>query len=104
MFSGLGLDAEHLSLSADRGASDDAVVRRAIAEDRMVVTFDLDFGRLYYFHYRARVGVLLMRLFRLTFAGMEARLQTFLGTADLEGRGLRRCLVVLEPHRYRVLR
>lgn len=75
-----------------------------MSEDRVVVTFDLDFGRLYYFHYRERVGILLMRLSRLTFPAMEKRLREFLQRADLEGRGLRRCLIVLEPHRYRVLR
>ncbi|HLB68398.1 MAG TPA: hypothetical protein VJN63_08045 [Thermoplasmata archaeon] len=45
-----------------------------------------------------------MRLSRLTFPGMEKRLREFLETADLEGRGLQRSLIVLEPHRYRVLR
>jgi len=70
----------------------------------MVVTFDLDFGRLYYFHHRARVGILLMRLSRLTFPAMEKRLREFLEKADLEGRGLQRSLIILEAHRYRVLR
>ncbi len=103
VFSELSFDAEHLSLAAGRGGSDAQVVDRAVAEDRMVVTFDLDFGRLYYFHRRGQVGVLLLRLGRLSFPAMETRLREFLGRVDIEARGLQRALIVLEPHRYRVL-
>ncbi len=87
-----------------RGLPDEEVIGQAIREQRIVVTFDLDFGRLYYFHYRGRVGILVLRLNRLTFSGQEERLKEFLGRVDLEGQGLERSLIVLEAHRYRILR
>ena len=87
-----------------RGLPDEEVIEQAIREQRIVVTFDLDFGRLYYFHHRGRVGILVLRLNRLTFSGQEGRLKEFLGRVDLEGRGLERSLIVLEAHRYRILR
>lgn len=68
------------------------------------MTQDLDFGRLYYFHHRGQVGVVVLRLSRLTFAGMEERVKQFLARMVGEGRDVDRTLVVLEPHRYRVLR
>jgi len=86
-----------------RGLPDEEVIEQAIRE-RIVVTFDLDLSRLYYFHHRGRVGILVLRLNRLTFSGQEGRLKEFLGRVDLEGRGLERSLIVLEAHRYRILR
>jgi predicted nuclease of predicted toxin-antitoxin system len=103
VFEDLGLDAEHLAVGPRRGLADEAILEVAEAGGRMVVTFDLDFGRLYLFQHRGRVGVLLMRLSRLTFPAMERRLREFLGKVDLEARGLQRALIVLEPHRHRVL-
>ncbi len=68
------------------------------------MTQDLDFGRLYYFHHRGEVGVLVIRCARLTPAGMLRRLKGFLERTDLEAIGLPRSLAVLEPHRHRVLK
>lgn len=100
----LGHDVEHLSLGSARGLSDEEVIDAAIQGGRMIVTQDLDFGRLYYFHHRGQVGMLVLRMSRLTFAGMEKRVREFLEKTDLEARGFHRSLVVLEAHRHRVLR
>ncbi len=43
-----------------RGAEDEAVVQRAIEENRIIVTSDKDFGRLAGFHKPA--GIILLRL------------------------------------------
>ncbi len=42
--------------------SDREVVARAVRERRVIVTFDLDFGELYYFSYKKRIGVIILRL------------------------------------------
>jgi predicted nuclease of predicted toxin-antitoxin system len=94
----------HQLTESQRGLSDEEVIQKARDEDRVVVTQDLDFGRLYYFHHRGQVGVIVMRLSRLTFAGMEARLREFLAKAAAESKPIDRALVVLEPHRHRKLR
>ena len=76
----------------------------AIAEGRILVTHDLDFGRLYYFHRRGKVGILILRLSRLKPAARLERLESFLQAVDLEARGLQLSLVVVEPHRHRTLK
>lgn len=103
MFAALRHDARHLSLDPARGLSDEDVVDLAIREDRMIVTQDLEFGRIYFFHRRGRVDIPVLRLARLSLPGMERGLREFLERTDLEGRGLHRGLIVLEPHRHRVL-
>ena len=52
-----------LSVSeAQRGASDDDVLRRAYAEGRVVLTEDKDFGELVYRLRRPAAGVVLLRM------------------------------------------
>ncbi len=104
MLERLGHDVKHLSLEPDRGRSDEEVAELAIAEDRILVTQDLGFGRVFQLHRRGELGVIVLRLTRLTFAGMETRLTEFLKGADLEARGWTRSLIVLEPQRHRVIK
>ena len=93
---------KHLSLESDRGRSDEKVVELAIAEGRILVTLDLDFGRIFHLHRRGEFGVLVLRLARLTVAGMATRVGEFLAMTDFEARGWTRSLIVVEPHRHRV--
>jgi predicted nuclease of predicted toxin-antitoxin system len=104
VFERLGHGVKHLSLEPSHGRSDEEVVELAIKEDRMLVTQDLDFGRLFHLHRRGELGVIVLRLTRLTLAGMETRLWEFLKGTDLEARGWTRSLVVLQPHRFRVIK
>ena len=83
---------------------DEDVVNLAVEQNRVIVTQDLDFGRIYYFHHREQIGVLLLRLRGSSIAGIEARVREFLNRTDMGSKRLDRCLIVLEPHRYRVLR
>ena len=46
----------------DRGAPDVAVLARALAEDRILVTNDKDFGEMVFREGRAHRGVILLRL------------------------------------------
>ncbi len=73
-----------------------------MGEGRVLVTSDLDFGRLYHLRFRGEVGILVLRIRPPTFETMEARVRVFLREADLEA--LADSLVLLESHRYRVLR
>ncbi len=101
VFESLGLDAHHLS-DEERGLSDEEVLDRALREDRVLVTSDLGFGRLYYLRFRGEVGIVVLRIRPPTFENILGRVRSFLQEADLED--LARSLVLLESHRYRVLR
>lgn len=72
---------------ASPGAPDDLVLARARTEDRLLITFDKDFGALVFQQgRRAAVGVLLFRL-RLPTAGetAEAVTRILASRSDWEG-------------------
>ena len=56
-----GLDI--FSVAQERpGVSDEEVVRRAMLDERIIITFDKDFGMLVYQHKMTHAGVVLLRL------------------------------------------
>jgi predicted nuclease of predicted toxin-antitoxin system len=71
-------------------------------ENRVLVTSDLDFGRLYHLRFRGEVGIIVLRIRPPTFETIQARVRSFLREADLEE--LTDSLVLLESRRYRILR
>lgn len=70
-----GLDVSWIK-EFDPGASDPVVMRHSLAQSRVLVTFDKDFGQLVFLHgAKASVGIILMRP-RLRTAAYLARFVT----------------------------
>jgi predicted nuclease of predicted toxin-antitoxin system len=72
----------------DRGASDEAVLRRAVEEDRVLVTNDKDFGDRVFRDQETHRGVILLRLEDERAANKITRLQAVLAMFP-EGTGTR---------------
>ena len=62
-------------LEASRGVSDKDVLMRAVAQNRIVITYDLDFGELAFRQRISNVGIILLRLSDPKATGRLARLQ-----------------------------
>jgi len=43
-------------------AEDEKIVEKAIEEERIIITFDLDFGEIFYFSTKEKFGVVILRL------------------------------------------
>jgi hypothetical protein len=81
------------------GVSDDVVLARALAEQRILLSFDKDFGELVYRRgSRASCGVV---LFRLPLALPDA-LAASIGTAVASRQDWAGHFSVVEPHRVRM--
>ena len=80
------------------GAADEAVLQMAVAEERILVTHDKDFGELAFHRgLPAQCGVVLFRITITDFdAALEFMLQTILGGGDWSGH-----FFVVERHRIR---
>jgi predicted nuclease of predicted toxin-antitoxin system len=78
----------------ERGASDEAVLRQAVEEDRVLVTNDKDFGDRVFRDRERHRGVVLLRLEDERALNKIARLQATLAMFP-EGIGAR-CIVVTE--------
>lgn len=81
------------------GEADDVILQRAQDEQRLVLTFDKDFGELAFrYGFPATCGILLFRLRTQSPEHIRVRvLDTLTGRADWTGH-----LFVIEEHRIRV--
>lgn len=97
-----GHDALHLREEGLYRLPDDQIFRKAVAEKRAVLTFDLDFGEIVAFSGREKVSVLLFRLQNTRAPRVIERLKVVLqetGPALEQG-----AVVVVEEARFRIRR
>jgi len=97
-----GHDAVHVRALQMQRASDDAILARATAESRVVLTFDLDFGDILALGVHERPSVVLFRLSDERPDGVNRRLQVVIREqASALAAGV---LILVEDARYRVRR
>ena len=95
-----GHDAIHLRDEGLQRAPDDRVFAKALAEDRIVLTFDLDFGDLAVLRREPAARVILFRLENTRTTHVIERLEAVLtGSADALTRG---AVVIVEEGRHRI--
>lgn len=97
-----GHDAAHLHELGLQELGDEAVLARAVADRRVILTFDLDFADISAAAGEARVAVILFRLRSAQTARIVARLQAVLAAA---ARALENgAVVIVEEARLRIRR
>ena len=58
----LGYSAKHAREVQLKGADDTKVVEWAIKNKAIVIAGDLDFGELWYWHFRGKLGIIVLRI------------------------------------------
>ena len=97
-----GYDARHLREEELQRLPDDQIFRKAVAENRVVLTFDLDFGEIVASSGRQKVSVVLFRLQNTRTPHVIERLKAALQEA---GPALEQgAVVVVEESRFRIRR
>lgn len=95
-------DAVHLIEQGLHRLPDNAILRKAFEEGRILITFDLDFGDLLAFSRSSLPGVIIFRLHNQTPLNVTRRLFDLL---SMEGPRIKAgALVIVEDSRYRVRR
>src|SRR6266540_7215525 len=95
-----GYDAAHLRERAMQRASDAEIFRVALAEERIVLTFDLDFSDLASVTRDDRARVMLFRMANARSQNVIDRLRAVLTEShDVFGRGV---IVIVEDARHRI--
>ena len=97
----LGLDVKSLADLGLKGRSDQEIVLAAKNEDRILITFDKDFGAIYYFSERGKVTIIILSLDDQTSENVNSVLHKFVSHADLAE--LRNKLTILYQDRIRVI-
>ena len=93
-----GYDVVAISETA-RGAADLAVIAQAVAEERILITEDTDFGQLVYAHAHTSSGVILIRFPARVRANLVKQVLQLIEQA---GDRLKGAFVVLQPGRTRI--
>jgi predicted nuclease of predicted toxin-antitoxin system len=96
----IGHDAAHVRDLDMQRATDREIIDRARLEDRVVVTFDLDFGEIIALGVRNRPSVILFRLEDETANAVNRRLALVL--AEQSGALASGALILVEGTRYRI--
>jgi predicted nuclease of predicted toxin-antitoxin system len=95
-----GHDATHLRDEGLQRMPNGGIFEKAIAESRVVVTFDLDFGEIVAFTRGRKAGVILFRLRNTRTSHVIQRLSDVISEcADALARG---AIVIVEESRHRV--
>jgi len=95
-----GHEALHLREHGMHRATDEAILTKAIAEDRIVITFDLDFGTLAALARDRSPSIVLFRLNNARLATVIARLGTVL--AEAADALVRPSVILVEDTRLRI--
>ncbi len=82
-----------------RGVTDEEVLERAVNEKRVLITEDLDFGRLIYARGRSTTGVLLVRFQN---RARSVKAATVVDAVGKLGSRLQGAFAVVEPGRVRI--
>ncbi|MBI3126453.1 MAG: DUF5615 family PIN-like protein [Candidatus Tectomicrobia bacterium] len=95
-----GHDAAHLRDMGMQRAPDEEVFSRAVSENRILLTFDLDFGEIAALARGRRIGVVIFRLHNTRASHVIERLSRLLESSpEALERG---SVVVAEEGRYRI--
>jgi predicted nuclease of predicted toxin-antitoxin system len=97
---GQGLDVVHIRELGMQRASDEDIAKLAAAENRVLVTFDLDFSRILALQRMAKPSVVLYRLERYTTEGITGSILKLMRdhSQSLEAGAI----VIVEPDRTRI--
>ena len=87
-------------IERERGATDDRVIFLALAEKRILLTEDKDFGQLVFASGHAAGGVIFIRFSAPHRAALPPRIVELAGK---EGERLQRVFVVVQPRRTRII-
>ena len=98
----LGYSAKHARETELKGADDIKIIEWAIMNKMIIVTGDLDFGELWYWSYRGKLSVIVLRMKSYR---MESQYQVikFLHNKNLlESEKIVNALVISTSNRYRI--
>ncbi len=97
-----GLDVTDLITQRQSALTDEQVVALAKQQQRVIVTFDRDFGEIYHLREGGQIGVIVLRLEDQTVESVNGVLGRFFAgeakTIDVD-----RSLVILEESRVRII-
>jgi predicted nuclease of predicted toxin-antitoxin system len=100
----LGCDAKTATQFGLGNAEDSKIAGKAIKEKRILVTFDLDFGEIFYFSKEAELWIIILKLHNQTVESVNKNLKGLLDSKILEDKNLKNTLMIVSEGSIRVRR
>lgn len=100
----LGCDAKTATQFGLGSAEDSKIAEKAIKEKRILVTFDLDFGEIFYFTKEAELWIIILKLRNQTVESVNKHLKGLLDSKILEDKKLKNTLMIVSEGSIRVRR
>jgi len=97
-----GYDAVHLCEQGLQRLPDSEILKKAAAEGRIILTFDLDFGDMLALEIKKSPSIVIFRLHNETPASVNPRLFEVLN--DRKSELEKGALIIVEDNRYRIRR
>jgi len=98
----LGCDAKTAAHFGLGKADDEAIAKKAIKEKRILVTFDLDFGEMFYFSKKDDFWVIVLRLRDQTVESVNKNMKWILENKVLEDKNVKNTLMIVEEGRVKI--
>ena len=100
----LGYDAKAVAQFNLQKAEDIEIAEKAVEENRILVTLDLDFGEIFYFSIKEKIWVIVLKLRDQTVESVNKNLEWLLGTKILEKKEFQNTLMIVEEGRVKIRR
>ena len=96
--SSLGVEIKRIDKSL---STDEDVVNLAQKEDRIIITFDKDFGEIYYLNKKKEITVIVLNLQDQTTESVNKYVEKFLSVSSSDK--IKKKLVILYEYKYKVI-
>jgi len=100
----LGYSVEHVRERGLKNADDLAIVEHALKSKAIIITADLDFGELWYWHYRGKLGIIVLRLKSFALDSQYEVLKFLHNSKVLGQEEIKNSLIMSTSTRYRLRR
>ncbi len=99
---GLGYDALSAREAGLKGCSDVQIIEWAQKNNSIIVTGDLDFGELWYWHYNGTVGIIILRLKSYKAEAQEKIIEFLHANKVLTEEKVKNSLIISTGRKYRI--
>lgn len=100
----LGCDAKTVTEFGLGEVEDEIIIALAVAKKRILITFDLDFGEMYYFGSKDKLWIIVLRLKNQTVESVNKSLKRLIASKILEKSKIKNTLIILDETTIRIRR
>ena len=100
----LGYEVKTVAQFGLEEADDIEIIKKAVKEKMIIVTFDLDFGEIFYFSTKDKIWIIVLKLKDQTVESVNRNLEWLLKTKILEKKEFQNTLMIVEEGRVKIRR